>query len=230
MAVRFERSHNTDRALAAEVRPSLRGILHRVAALLAVPGAVWLVWAAPPGRARVAAGLFGLCILAMLSISALVHYRPWGPHATEVLFRLDHTGIYLAIAGTATPVGLLALDGWHAPAVVWGVWSVALVGIVLEWLPFRTPRGVAHSLYLVIGWATVPFVPAIAANVGWGTAGLLLAGGVLYTVGAMIVALQRPDPAPRVFGYHELWHLLVVLAVGLHYTMVGGLLPATGGA
>lgn len=115
--------------------------------------------------------------------------------------------------------------------MVWGAWSVALVGIVIEWLPFRTPRGVAYTLYLVLGWATIPFVPAVVANRGWTTGGLLLAGGALYTVGAVIVAVQRPDPVPRVFGYHEIWHLMVVLAVVLHYAMVGAtLLPAAAGS
>lgn len=221
MPVEFERSHNTDRALAASVRPSLRGVAHRAAAILAVPAAVWLASAAPPGQARVAAAVFGACIAIMFAISAVVHYRTWDVHTTEVLFRLDHTGIYLAIAGTATPIAVLALDGWHRTLLLGGVWAVAVVGIVLEWLPFRTPRGVAHSLYLVTGWATVPFVPAVVDNAGWGTAALLLGGGVLYTVGATIVAVQRPDPVPHVFGYHEVWHLLVIGAVVLHYAMIG---------
>ena len=229
MAVRFHRSHSTHRALAAEVRPSLRGLSHRVAAILALPAAVWIVLAAPTVRARVAVGIFGACILVMFAVSALVHYRRWSPHATEVLFRLDKTGIYLAIAGTATPIATLALDGWHRPAVLVGAWAIAAVGIVIEWLPFPTPRGVAHTLYLVMGWATIPFLPAVVANRGWDTAGLLLAGGLLYTVGAVIVAVQRPDPRPDVFGYHEVWHLMVVGAVVLHYAMVGAtLLPAAG--
>lgn len=226
MAVTFERSHNTDRALAAEVRPRLRGLSHRIAAAAALPAAVWLVVSAPTTRAQVAVGVFGVAIAAMFAISATVHWRRWDAHTTEVLFRLDHTGIYLAIAGTATPIGVLALDGWHRAVLVGGVWAVATVGILLEWLPFRTPRGVAHGLYLVTGWATVPFLPAVVANAGWGTGALLLGGGLLYTVGAVIVAARRPDPAPHVFGYHEVWHLLVILAVCLHYAMVGGtLLP-----
>lgn len=229
MDLRPRRSHNTDRALAAAVRPALRGLVHRGAAVLAVPAAVALVVAAPTGRARLAAGVFGACIAAMLATSAVVHWRAWGPQTTEVLFRLDHTGIYLAIAGTATPVAMLALDGWHRTVVLAGAWAVAAVGVGLEWLPFPTPRGVAHTLYLVLGWATVPFVPAVVANAGWDTAGLLLGGGLLYTVGAVVVAVQRPDPAPRVFGYHEVWHVLVVLAVLLHYAMVGATLLPTAG-
>lgn len=230
MAGRSAHSHNTERALATEVRPTLRGVSHRVAAILAVPAAGVLVVAAPSGRARLAAVVFGVCIAVMLGTSALVHHRRWAPRTTEMLFRLDHTGIYLAIAGTATPIGMLALHGWHRDVVLWGVWAAALVGIAIEWLPFRTPRGVAHSLYLVIGWATVPFVPAVVANRGWATGSLLLAGGVLYTAGAIVVAVRRPDPAPHVFGYHEVWHLLVVLAVVLHYAMVGSILVPAGTA
>lgn len=231
MPVGFERSHSTDRALSAAVRPSLRGLSHRVAAVVAVPAAGWLVVTAPTARSRLAVGVFGACIAAMFSISALVHARRWGAHVTEILFRLDHTAIYLAIAGTATPIAVLALHGWHHTTVLVGVWAAAVVGILVEWLPFRTPRGLAHTLYLVMGWSTVPFVPAIVGTRGWATAGLLLAGGAAYTVGAVIVAVQRPDPAPAVFGYHEVWHLLVVLAVGLHYAMVGvTLLPAVQGA
>ncbi len=231
MTGRFERSHNTERALAAEVRPALRGVSHRVAAVLAVPAGVGLVMAAPAGRARVAAAVFGVCIAAMLTISAVVHHRRWPPRTTEVLFRLDHTGIYLAIAGTATPIGMLALHGWHRDVVLWGIWAAAVVGIAIEWLPFRTPRGVAHTLYLVMGWATVPFVSAVVAERGWVAGALLLAGGALYTVGAIVVAVGRPDPVPHVFGYHEVWHLLVVLAVVLHYAMVGVVLvPASAGS
>lgn len=229
MAVRFERSHSTDRALAAEVRPALRGVSHRAAAILSVPAGIWLVLAAPTARSRVATGVFAVCITVMFTISAIVHYREWRPHTTEVLFRLDHTGIYLAIAGTATPIAMFGLHGWHRTAMLAGVWGVAVVGTALEWWPPRAPRGLHHTLYLVTGWATIPFLPAVVANRGWGTGALLLGGGLLYTVGAVIVAVRRPDPAPPVFGYHEVWHLLVVGAVVLHYAMVGvTLLPAAG--
>src|SRR5690606_28951193 len=119
----------------------------------------------------------------------------------------------------------------HRPVVLAGVWGVAVAGTAVEWWPARTPRGVAHALYLVTGWATIPFLPAVVANRGWGTGLLLLGGGLLYTVGAVIVAVRRPDPVPSVFGYHEVWHLLVIGAVLLHYTMVGAtLLPAAGTA
>jgi hemolysin III len=226
----FERSHNTERALTVEVRPALRGVSHRVATPVAVVAAGALTMSAAPGAARWGAAVFGAAIVAMFGISALVHARRWEPHALEILFRLDHTGIYLAIAGTATPVALLAMDGWQQAVVLGGVWGVATVGIVVEWLPFRTPRGLAHGLYLGMGWVTVPFLPVVISRVGWIIAGLLMAGGVVYTVGAVIVAIQRPDPSPRIFGYHELWHLLVIVAVVCHYVMVAMLVGLPGAA
>jgi hemolysin III len=222
----FERSHNTDRALNS-TRPRWRGVSHRVAAVLMVPAGVWLTVSAPGGRPRIAAGVFAVCIWAMFTISAVVHLRAWSPHVTEVLFRLDHTGIYLAIAGSATPVALLGLDGTARNVLLAVVWGGAVVGIVIEWLPFATPKGVAHTLYLVLGWAAVPMLPAVVDNRGWATVVLLLLGGLCYTVGAVIVAVRRPDPAPQVLGYHEIWHLLVVAAVAFHFVMVSAtLLPA----
>jgi hemolysin III len=217
---RFERSHNTRRALSLP-RPRLRGISHRVAAVLAVPAGIWLVASAPGGTPRLAALVFAVCIALMFSASALVHFKPWGPHTTEVLFRLDHTTIYLAIAGTATPIALLALsDPWRS-VLLWGSWGIAALGILIEWLPFATPRGLAHTLYLVLGWATVPLLPKILDATGWDTVTLLLLGGLFYTVGAVIVAIRRPDPNPNLLGYHEIWHLLVIAAVAAHYAMVG---------
>lgn len=226
MGIRFERSHSTDRALGAEVRPTLRGIAHRAAAIMSWPAAVAATIAAPAGVGRMAVAVFATGIAAMFTLSAIVHYRPWGPDTTEVLFRLDHTGIYLAITGTAVAVGLLGLHGWARVVIVAILPGLALVGIVLEWLPSRTPRGVAHALYLVLGWATIPFVPMVAANRGWTPAGLLLVGGVLYTVGSVVVARRRPDPWPRIFGYHEIWHLAVIGAVVAHWLMLGELIPA----
>lgn len=220
MGTIFERSHNTERAMTVEVRPAWRGVSHRVATPIAVVAAVAITMSAAPGAARWGAAVFGAAIVVMFGISALVHARRWSPHAMEILFRLDHTGIYLAIAGTATPVALLAMDGWQQAVVLWGVWGVATVGTTVEWLPFRTPRGLAHGLYLGMGWVTVPFLPGVISGAGWVVASLLMAGGLVYTVGAVIVAVKRPDPAPRTFGYHEVWHALVIVAVSLHYGMV----------
>ncbi len=218
-------SHNTIRALSGP-RPALRGVSHRAAAILSVPAAVVLSLSAPSGTPRLAAAVFGAAMAIMFSASALTHYRRWSPDATEILFRLDHTAIYIAIFGTLVPVALLGLDGGWRTLLLAGVGGACAVGIAIEWLPFATPRGVAHTMYLALSWTTVLAMPRLLHLAGWSALGLLLAGGVAYTVGAVIVAVQRPDPRPHVFGYHEIWHLLVIVGATLHYLMVGvALLP-----
>lgn len=205
-------------------RPRARGISHRIAAALSLPAAVWLIAVAPAGRPRIAAIAFGLGVLAMFTASAVVHLREWSPLVTEVLYRIDHTGIFLAIAGTATPIALLALDGWQRQLLLWGVWGGAVIGLAFIWWPKATPRGAANAMYLTLGALAVPVLPWIGENAGWGTVGLMLAGGAIYVVGAVIVATRRPDPSPELFGYHEVWHAMVIAAVSLHYVMVVRLL------
>ena len=210
-------------------RPRWRGVSHLVAALVSVPAAIWATSAAPTGEATKAVAVFAVGVTVMFGVSAVVHARRWSPHVTELLFRADHTAIYIAIAGTATPVALLGLHGWPSRVLLWGVWGATAVGILLEWLPFPTPRGMANAVYLTMGWALVPFLPAFVRDAGWLATGLLLGGGALYTVGAVIVGTRRPDPRPQIFGYHEIWHLFVIAAVGVHYVLVAGVLaPAAG--
>lgn len=210
---------NTDRALTLP-RPRLRGWSHRVAAVVAVPGAVLWLSAAPSARAAVGLASFGLGIAAMFTFSALLHLRPWHPATYERLFRLDHTGIYLAIGGTGVALALLGLSGW--PSVVLLITSTVGVGlgILLEWLPFAPPAGLHNAIYLSIGWIPMILLPWLWMQSGVLVVGLLLGGGVLYTVGAVIVGLRRPDPSPRWFGYHEVFHLLVIGAVAAHATMI----------
>lgn len=223
----LELSPNTHRAL-ARPRPAARGVSHLVAAVVAWPLAAWATWWVP-AEARLGTAVFATCIAVMFTVSATVHARRWSPQVTEVLFRLDHTAIFLAIAGTATPLGLFALDGWQRSVLLWGIWIGAALGTAVVWWPRRTPRGFANSVYLGLSWLTVLLLPAVHQRTGWDTTALLLAGGVLYTVGAVIVALRRPDPWPAVFGYHEIWHLLVIAAVALHYVMIlGTVVPRSG--
>jgi hemolysin III len=219
----FKLSPSTDRALTLP-RPRFRGISHRWASFLAVPAGIWLTLATPAGSGRLAVGVFAACIWVMFTVSALVHWRTWSPHTTEVLFRMDHSAIFLAIAGTATPLAVLGLEGWARTAILAWVWGTATIGIVLEWLPFARPKGWANTVYLSMSWGAVLFVPMLWRSAGPDTVILMLAGGLLYTVGAVIVGIRRPDPNPEVFGYHEIWHLLVVAAAAIHYVMVGATL------
>lgn len=224
--VRLARSFNTEQALSLP-RPRTRGWFHLAAAVVSVPGAVvWIVTVTPGARLGVAA--FALGVATMFTCSALLHRRRWTAHIYERLFRLDHTGIFLAIGGTGLGLALLGFEG--TPAAVVGVTSVAgaAIGIAAEWLPFAPPRGLANAVYLTLGWSPVLLLPWLWSSAGAATVVLLLAGGVLYTVGAVVVGLRRPDPAPEVFGYHELFHLLVIAAAVVHAVMIGDLAARSG--
>jgi hemolysin III len=216
------RSASTER-FAEGPRPTARGWSHLGAALLTVPGAA--VWTAltPAGTARGAVAAFAWGVALMFTASALLHLRRWPSTTTERLVRLDHTGIFLAIGGTGAALAVLGLVG--TPRVV--LLTLAIVGtgvgILVVWLPFAPPRGFTNAVYLTLGWAPVALLPWLLAASGWRTVALLLAGGACYTAGAIIVGLQRPDPVPGHFGYHELFHLLVILAVATHVAMVADL-------
>ncbi|MFP4148999.1 MAG: PAQR family membrane homeostasis protein TrhA [Nitriliruptoraceae bacterium] len=220
----LERSTNTERALTLP-RPRLRGRSHLLAALVTVPGSLlWIVQAPQGSRLGIAA--FGLGMAAMFTCSALLHLKRWDARTYERLFRLDHSGIYLAIGGTGIALALLGLEDWPRVVLVVGMGLGSLLGIVVEWLPFAPPRGFNHAVYLALGWLPVILLPWLWMAAGTVTIVLLLAGGILYTVGAVVVGIRRPDPWPTVFGYHEIFHLFVIAAVVVHAIMLARLLPA----
>jgi hemolysin III len=157
----------------------------------------------------------------MFGVSALYHRVTWRPRPRRWLARVDHASIYLLIAGTYTPFALLALDGAWRVVVLAIVWAGALVATVVKVAWVDAPKVAAAATGLVLGWVGVVALPQLVDTTGAGGTTLILAGGVLYTAGAIVYALRRPDPVPRVFGYHELFHALVVAAVACHYVAVG---------
>lgn len=170
-------------------------------------------------RATVAMGIFSVGTSAMLGVSALVHVRDWPIERVELLVRLDHSAIFLMFATSPTPIALLALD---APVSGWllGVaWIGASVGIIAEWIPIHPPSGVMNAAYLVLGWSMLAFIPWMISALTVAQVVLLLAGGAAYTTGAIVVGARWPDPWPESFGYHEIWHVFVVVAVVLHVAM-----------
>lgn len=221
----LRRSVNTERALASQ-RPRLRGRSHLLAAVLCVLGLPLWVLVSPP-TTRLAVAIFGVGITTMLTLSALLHLRAWDGATYERLFRLDHSGIYAAIAGTGIAVGLLGFPPWAGRVLVIGALSGTLIGVVVEWLPFAPPRGFSNTVYLTLGWLPVVLLPWFWIESGVVAVALLILGGALYTVGAVIVAVQRPDPWPAWFGYHEIWHLLVLLAAGVHGVLIAMLAATT---
>jgi len=204
----------------APVRPRLRGVLHEYAFFVSVPCGAGLILAASGGRARVAAGIYAGAVSALLGTSALYHRVTWRPAARRWMRRLDHSMIFVLIAGTYTPVALLALKGTLADVIMIVLWAGALGGIVFKLLWIDAPKWLFAAIYVALGFVSAAVFGQLPATIGWlGVAGLA-GGGLLYTAGAIVYASGRPDPAPAVFGYHEVFHVLVVAAAALHYAVI----------
>lgn len=201
-------------------KPKYRGVLHSWCAVLFIPLGVVLVATAPSARAAVAAWVFAFSAWFVFYASTLFHRTEYDDHGWYRFRRVDHTAIYLCIAGTSTPLGMLALHGWARWVLLLSTWIGASLGIVLRWTFFHPPFGSMNASFIMLGWAPVATSFELYRAVG-GTATLLIAlGGALYTVGALVVGSQWPDPWPATFGYHEIWHVMVVLALSLHYFVV----------
>ncbi len=210
-----------------EMVPALRGVLHAYAFWFALGAAAVLVAIAPAAEARVAAAVYGAGLCLLFAASGLYHRWRWDPRWRPVLRRIDHSAIYVFIAATTTPVALLALDGTLRTALLAVVWAGALAGVVLSVAWITAPRALAAASYLAIGWAGAMAFPALPDRLPATPIVLLALGGLLYTIGAVIYAMRRPNPWPRVFGFHEVFHALVVAAAAAHYVaMVGWVIPS----
>jgi hemolysin III len=206
---------------AIPAKPRLRGVSHQWAFFIALVAGAVLVAAAPAGRATLAATIYALSVVAMFGASALYHRVNWkSVSARRWMRRLDHSMIYVLIAGTYTPFALLVLDGGMARAILITVWSGAALGIGLKLLWPDTPKWLTAGVYVALGWVAVAAFPELAGELGVAGMALIAGGGVLYTLGAIVYALRRPDPAPAVFGYHEIFHVLVIAAALLQYVAV----------
>ena len=206
-------------------RPRLRGRLHQVAAFASVGGLVWLIASAHTPRALVAACVYGLSTLALYLTSSSYHLYARSPRARWIMQRLDHAMIYVLIAGTYTPVCVLALHGSWRWVLLGLAWSGALVGVLLALVALDRFPKLTFSLYLVLGWAAVGALPELASRPALIAA--MATGGILYTVGAILFALHRPRPHAVWFGYHEVWHALGIAAGGVFFAANLGLV-ATG--
>jgi hemolysin III len=202
------------------IKPRLRGVVHQWSFFVALAAGAALVAWAPAGRATVAAAIYAVALAGLLGTSALYHRITWQPRARAWLRRLDHSMIFVLIAGTYTPFALLVLDDPLRGIVLAGVWAGALAGIVFTLLWVHAPKWLTAASYVALGWFSIIAVPQIAEHAGAGALVLLALGGVAYTLGAVVYASQRPDPRPQTFGYHEIFHVLVVVAAAAHFTAI----------
>ena len=203
-----------------ELRPRLRGVLHQYAFFVSVALGALLVAGASGAGERVSAAVFAAAVATMFGVSALYHRITWRSKARRWMRRLDHAAIYLLIAGTYTPFGLLALSGVWRWTVLPIVWGGALVAIALKLAWIDAPKWLSAAIGLALGWVGIVALPQLWDHAGTEGVALLLLGGLLYTAGALVYATRRPDPAPAVFGYHELFHALVIAAAACQYGAV----------
>jgi len=202
------------------VRPILRGVIHEVGLGIALVAGTLLIATAPGGRASLGASIFAASVAAMLTASTLYHRVSWRPNARMWMRRVDHAGIYLLIAGTYTPVGLLKLHGWVQTVVLGLVWIGAGLAILAKFLWVGAPKWVAALTALSLGWVGLLAMPQLAHSAGAAAVALLLAGGLAYSVGAIVYVRRKPNLLPRVFGYHELFHVLTLIAIACQYVAV----------
>lgn len=205
---------------AYDSRPRLRGVSHQIAFFAAVPAAVAVTLTTHGGVARASGAAFALSVAAMFGVSSVFHRGSWTPAASRRLGRLDHAMIYALIAGTYAPIGLLVLHhGWRVPILA-TVWSCACLAALVKLVWARPPTWLAPAIGIGLGWTAVLVLPQIVDGIGLVAALLLLAGGLAYTLGAIVYVRQRPNPAPATFGYHELFHALVIVAVACQYSTI----------
>lgn len=214
--------------LAAAVKPRLRGWLHLGTAPIALAGGIVLIVLSPTTSTRVGSAIFAASALLLFGVSAIYHTGTWSPKVWAFLRRFDHANIFILIAGSYTPITLILLEGTQRVVLLTTVWSCAILGMLFRVLWTDAPRWLYTPLYIGLGWAAVFFIPgfidggqAVLGNTTTIAVLVLIAsGGLLYTLGAVVYGFKRPNPWPRYFGFHEVFHTFTILAFATHYISV----------
>ena len=202
------------------IKPKLRGWLHAGTFPLSVLLGAILVILAPDEKTRVSSAIFAVTASLLFGVSALYHRGTWSPRARSVLQRMDHANIFLIIAGTYTPFSMLLLPPGPDRTLLWIVWAGALLGIAFRVLWVGAPRWLYVPVYIALGWVAVAYLPHFWTGGGAAVFAFVFGGGLLYTIGAIVYGLRRPDPSPGWFGWHEVFHVFTVLAFLAHYVGV----------
>jgi hemolysin III len=211
-----------------ESKPRLRGVFHQWAFFVSLVAGAVLVALAPTGRAAAVGAIYATALAGMFGASALYHRVLWRPALLPWFRRLDHSMIFVLIAGTSTPVTVLALEGILPVVVLAIVWGGALAGVLLKLVWLGAPRRLMAAVYVVLGWVGILLLPETVVSVGVVPAVLFAAGGALYTAGAVIYMRERPNPRPAVFGFHELFHVFVIAAALAHFIAIAGFVVPRG--
>ncbi len=203
------------------IKDPFSGLSHLAGGVLASVGAVWLVARSGPSAGAVASAcVYGACLVVLYAASSAYHLVVASERATRLLRLFDHAAIFAMVAGTCTPVFWRAFSGRTLAVVLGAIWGVAVAGVVFKLAWRGAPRGLYTGLYVAMGWGSALCAPALLAAVPRAALALVVAGGVTYTLGAVVYAAKRPNPFPRVFGFHEIWHLFVLGGSALHYAAI----------
>jgi hemolysin III len=211
-----------------EIKPRLRGVFHQWAFFVSVVAGALLVALAPSGRAAAAGAIYAAALAGMFGASALYHRVAWRPSLRPWFRRLDHSMIFVLIAGTCTPVTVLSLEGVLPIVVLAVVWGGAAAGVVLKLVWLGAPRALVAAVYVSLGWVGVILLPQVVRSAGPVAAALFVGGGLLYTAGALVYARRRPDPRPAVFGFHEVFHAFVIAAAAAHFVAIAAFVVPQG--
>jgi hemolysin III len=205
--------------MVTKVKPLLRGALHESAAWYALGAGSVLVAMADTVRSVVAAAVYALSLVTLFAVSAVYHRVQWGERARAIMRRADHSSIFILIAGTYTPISLLTIGGEDGRNLLILIWSGAAIGVLISLFWVNAPKALVAAIAVAVGWTIVPYFADVKRLLG-AAVWVVLAGGIAYTVGALVYAVKRPDPWPRVFGYHEVFHALTLVGALLHFGVV----------
>ncbi|MDG0817880.1 hemolysin III family protein [Bdellovibrio sp. PAP01] len=204
-------------------KPLLRGHFHQAAFFIAVGACAMLISLSPNSQSLIATVIYSLSLCGLFGVSALYHRPQWSPNARMWMRRLDHSAIFILIAGTSTPICMLAIPSEGGNKLLAIIWIAAAIGVMQSLFWVKAPKWLAAILYIIMGWLAAPYMPEMKNALGMTSVMLILVGGIIYTLGAVVYATKKPDPSPKYFGYHEIFHVLVIVAAALHFVVIAAL-------